>query len=103
MVCFGGGGGLVAQNPPDWDRTASHYVDCVAYGTYAGPSNARTGAPTQLNGDGHSRSTGTVGQRRRLCVRRSGHTAEQRRRHDRCQLPARVRRRADGDADPAGW
>jgi hypothetical protein len=55
MVCFGGGGGVVPMNPPDWDRTAfSTYVDCVAYGTYTGPSNARTGTPTQLNGDGHS-------------------------------------------------
>ena len=62
MVCFGGGGGIVTQNPPDWDRTAfSTYVDCVAYGTYAGPSNARTGTPTQLNGDGHSlQRTGTT-------------------------------------------
>ena len=55
MVCFGGGGGVVPMNPPNWDRTAfSTYVDCVAYGTYAGPSNARTGTPTQINGDGHS-------------------------------------------------
>jgi hypothetical protein len=55
MVCFGGGGGLAPQNPPNWDRTAfATYVDCLAYGTYAGPSNVRIGTPTQLNGDGHS-------------------------------------------------
>jgi hypothetical protein len=55
MVCYGGGGGLVPQNPPTWSRTTfSNYVDCVAYGTYSGPSNALIGTPTALNGDGHS-------------------------------------------------
>jgi len=55
MVCYGGGGGLSPKNPPDWDRTAfATYVDCLAYGNYAGPSNVRIGTPTQLTGDGHS-------------------------------------------------
>ncbi len=55
MVCFGGGGGVTPQNPPNWDRTNfASYVDCVAYGTYAGPSNVRIGTPTSVNGDGHS-------------------------------------------------
>ena len=62
MVCFGGGGGSLPQNPPTWSRTNfATYVDCVAYGTYTGASNILTGTPTMLNGDGHSlqRSTNT--------------------------------------------
>jgi hypothetical protein len=62
MVCFGGGGGALPANPPTWSRTTfTNYVDCVAYGTYAGPPNILTGTPTTLNGDGHSlqRSTNT--------------------------------------------
>jgi hypothetical protein len=55
MVCYGGGGGLVPQNPPSWSRTDfSTYVDCLAYGTYSGPTNVRIGTPTSLNADGHS-------------------------------------------------
>jgi hypothetical protein len=55
MVCFGGGGGAVAQNPPTWSRTTfSNYVDCVAYGTYSGPLNGHIGTPTTVDGDGHS-------------------------------------------------
>jgi hypothetical protein len=54
MVCFGGGGGIVPQNPPSWDRADfATYVDCLAYGTYSGPSNVRIGTPTSLNADGH--------------------------------------------------
>ena len=55
MVCFGGGGGISPQNPPNWSRTTfANYIDCVAYGTYSGPTNLRTGDPTPLNPDGHS-------------------------------------------------
>lgn len=59
MVCFGGGGGLAPQNPPTWDRTDfSNYVDCVAYGTFAGTTNAALtaliGNSTPLDPDGHS-------------------------------------------------
>jgi len=55
MMCYGGGGGIVPQNPPNWSRTDfSTYVDCVAYGTYAGTANVKTGTPTTLDGDGHS-------------------------------------------------
>jgi hypothetical protein len=55
MVCFGGGGGSLPANPPSWDRNNfTNYIDCVAYGTYAGPPNFLTGTPTMLNGDGHS-------------------------------------------------
>jgi hypothetical protein len=55
MVCFGGGGGILPQDPPNWDRTKfSNYVDCVAYGSYSGPTNPLIGTPTSLNADGHS-------------------------------------------------
>ncbi len=55
MLCFGGGGGILPQNPPTWNRSVfSNYVDCVAYGTYAGPANPIIGTPTTLDGDGHS-------------------------------------------------
>jgi hypothetical protein len=55
MICYGGGGGIVPINPPTWSRTNfANYVDCVAYGTYAGSTNALIGTPTPLDGDGHS-------------------------------------------------
>ena len=55
MVCFGGGGGSLPLDPPTWDRNNfTNYVDCVAYGTYSGSSNALIGTPTPLDGDGHS-------------------------------------------------
>jgi hypothetical protein len=60
MLCYGGGqiGGhnaVVPQPPNSWSRTDfSNYVDCVAYGTYAGSTNALIGTPTTINGDGHS-------------------------------------------------
>ena len=55
MVCYGGGGGIVPQNPPNWDRMdISTYVDCVAYGSYSGGSNPKIGTATALDGNGHS-------------------------------------------------
>ena len=55
MLCFGGGGGAFPAGPSSWSRTAFNtYVDCVAYGNYTGPSNAKIGTPTQLTADGHS-------------------------------------------------
>jgi hypothetical protein len=55
MVCFGGGGGISPQNPPNWDRTNfASYVDCVAYGTFTGTGVVTGVTPTALNGDGHS-------------------------------------------------
>jgi len=63
MVCFGGGGGVLPANPPSWSRTNfANYVDCVAYGTYAGSTNALIGNPTPLDGDGNSmqRTTSTM-------------------------------------------
>ena len=53
MICWGAPG-VIPPSPPSWDRTVfTNYVDCVAYGTYAGPSNVRTGTPTTLDADGH--------------------------------------------------
>ncbi len=46
MVCWGAPGASTA-NP-------AFYVDCVAYGSYSGPSNIHIGSPTALNADGHS-------------------------------------------------
>lgn len=47
MICFGGGTGVTPQNPPNWSRTDfANYVDCLAYGTYAGPSNPWIGTPS---------------------------------------------------------
>jgi hypothetical protein len=56
MVCFGGGFGAVfPQEPDSWERTNfANYVDCLAYGNYAGPSNLRIGSPTPLGAAGHS-------------------------------------------------
>lgn len=55
MVCFGGGGGVAPAPPGSWSRTTfSNYVDCVAYGTYSGPSNPLIGSATTVNGDGHA-------------------------------------------------
>ncbi len=58
MVCFGGGkNAILPQDPSSWMRTDfANYVDCVAYGTYSGPTNPLIGTPTSPlnNADGHS-------------------------------------------------
>jgi hypothetical protein len=55
MVCYGGGGGILPQNPPNWDRTnLASYVDCLAYGNYSGPTKPTSGNPTPLLPVGHS-------------------------------------------------
>ena len=57
MLCWGApvGPGGVPPNPPTWNRTVfSNYVDCIAYGTYSGPTNVHIGNPTPLDGDGHT-------------------------------------------------
>ncbi len=55
MVCFGGGGGISPASPSSWSRTNfPTYVDCLAYGTYSGPSNTKIGTPTALDADGHA-------------------------------------------------
>jgi hypothetical protein len=54
MLCFGGGGGIAPKSPPDWDRNDfANYVDCVAYGTYSGPSNHLIGRATRETPIGH--------------------------------------------------
>ena len=54
MICWGAPGAI----PPfdtGWDRTNFlNYVDCVAYGTYSGPSNVHIGTRTPIIPDGHS-------------------------------------------------
>jgi len=54
MVCWGAPG--VAVPPPaSWDHTnPANFVDCLAYGSYRGPVNTKTGIPTRLDADGHS-------------------------------------------------
>lgn len=54
MICWGAPGG-VPPSPPNWDRTVmTNYIDCVAYGTYSGPSNVHIGTRTPIIPDGHS-------------------------------------------------
>lgn len=51
MICWGGGGGRVVapENPPTWDITdLSNYIDCVAYGSYTGPTKPTSGTPSTL-------------------------------------------------------
>ena len=55
MICWGGGGGAFPVDPMTWSRTDfNNYVDCVAYGSYSGPTNIKIGMATPLDGDGHS-------------------------------------------------
>jgi hypothetical protein len=56
MVCFGGGANAIApQDPDSWERTDfRNYVDCLAYGTYAGSTNLRIGNPEPFSPAGHS-------------------------------------------------
>jgi hypothetical protein len=56
MVCFGGGFGAFTPADPDtWERTDfQNYIDCLAYGTYAGPTNRHVGTPNSASGAGHS-------------------------------------------------
>ncbi len=55
MVCFGGGGGPIPQDPLNWSRTnLDSYVDCLAYGSYSGPTKLLSGDPTPLLPVGHS-------------------------------------------------
>jgi hypothetical protein len=55
MVCWGAPGIIYAPPPESWDHTdPENYIDCVAYGTYSGPSNSHTGFPTPLDAVGHS-------------------------------------------------
>jgi MYXO-CTERM domain-containing protein len=54
MICWGAPG-TVAPDPSTWDHTdPENYVDCLAYGSYSGPTNSKTGIPTPHDGDGHA-------------------------------------------------
>ncbi len=54
MVCWGAPG-LIPPIDTGWDRTDFlNYVDCLAYGSYSGPTNLHIGAPTPLLPEGHS-------------------------------------------------
>jgi len=53
------GGGMVCWGKPssgneDNASCSGNYVDCVAYGSYAGPGNNCIGTPTPLAADGHA-------------------------------------------------
>ena len=47
-------GGMVCWGKPINASDPAAYVDCIAYGTYSGPSNTHIGTPTSLAADGHS-------------------------------------------------
>jgi hypothetical protein len=54
MICWGAPGVLPPANPASWDHTdPDNYVDCLAYGTYSGPTNHLIGNPTSLVAEGH--------------------------------------------------
>ncbi len=56
MVCWGAPGpGFSVPDPNSWNHSdPDEYVDCVAYGTYSGPTALLSGNPTPLDADGHS-------------------------------------------------
>jgi hypothetical protein len=54
MVCWGAPG-VIPPLDTGWDRTDfTNYVDCLAYGSYSGPTNFHIGDPTPLLPEGHS-------------------------------------------------
>ena len=54
MVCWGAPG-VSPPAPGSWVHTnPSNYVDCLAYGSYSGPTNVHIGTPTSLDAIGHS-------------------------------------------------
>jgi len=52
MVCWGAPGNN--PTPVSCNGTGVPYVDCIAYGSYSGPTNSCIGTPTPLAPDGHS-------------------------------------------------
>ncbi|MEE8550163.1 MAG: hypothetical protein V3T08_02795 [Gemmatimonadota bacterium] len=56
MICWGApGAGNAVPDPGSWDHTdPNQYTDCVAYGSYSGPTNDQSGNPTPLSPLGHS-------------------------------------------------
>jgi hypothetical protein len=57
------GGGMVCWGKPSTPSNPNdaNYVDCLAYGTYSGPTNSKIGTPTPLDADGHSLQRTTSG------------------------------------------
>lgn len=47
-------GGMACWGKPLDETVPTNYVDCLAYGTYSGPTNVRIGTPTTLDAVGHS-------------------------------------------------
>jgi len=47
-------GGMVCWGKPIQEQDPGDYVDCVAYGTYAGPGNVHTSSPNPLSPEGFS-------------------------------------------------
>jgi hypothetical protein len=47
-------GGMVCWGRPADETLPTHYVDCIAYGTYNGPTNVFIGTPTSLTPNGHT-------------------------------------------------
>jgi hypothetical protein len=54
-------GGMVCWGKPTVHSNPDQYVDCLAYGTYSGPTNTRIGSPTALDPVGHSLQRTTAG------------------------------------------
>jgi hypothetical protein len=57
MVCWGAPDDLLVPpaDPDSWVHSnPENYIDCVAYGSYTGPTNGLIGDPTPLSPDGHS-------------------------------------------------
>jgi len=52
MICWGKPG--TTPTPVSCPLSGIPYVDCIAYGTYSGPTNSCIGTPTPLTPDGHS-------------------------------------------------
>ena len=48
------GGGMICWGAPLNHTIPANYIDCVAYGTYSGPTNVHIGTPTSLDAIGHS-------------------------------------------------
>jgi hypothetical protein len=54
MICWGAPG-LIPPDPASWERTdVTNFIDCLAYGTYDGPTNVLIGVPSPLLPEGHS-------------------------------------------------
>lgn len=55
MICWGAPGLVPPADPSSWDHTdPENYIDCIAYGGYAGPTNSFIGDPTPFDPHGHA-------------------------------------------------